>query len=214
MSDRDFVNKFLVLATINPPQLSSSYQRPLKDVKTLGVALPPLKYKYMPQKRFGNDTTNNNTSIHSPTATIKLTLKSVRQPKFSIEHDFNMNQTVLQVKEFIQQHESTIKQLNQLKLLIKGKVLHDSTLLVDLPVKEQDNVIVNVMISKPSVPEKKEEQDPKDPSIDQMIPSSTQEATTVPWDVIEQVLVETYPTKQEAASVYERLKKGWKLTQE
>ncbi|KAK5959875.1 Mdy2p PWA37_002945 [Arxiozyma heterogenica] len=214
MSDCDFVNKFLVLATINPPQLSSSYQRPLKDVKTLGVALPPLKYKYNPQKRLGNDTATDSISDGNQPATVKLTLKSVRQPKFSIEHDFNVNQTVLQVKEFIQQHESTIKQLNQLKLLIKGKVLHDSTLLVDLPIKEQDNVIVNVMISKPLIPDKKEEQDPEDPSIDQILPSSTQQKTAVPWDVIEQVLIDTYSTKQEATSVYERLKRGWDLTQE
>lgn len=212
MSDRDFVNKFLVLATINPPQLSSSYQKPLKDVKTLGVALPPLKYKYNPQKRLGTGTTN--ASNNSSGTTIKLTLKSVRQPKFSIEHDFSMNQTVLQVKEFIQQHESTIKQLNQLKLLIKGKVLHDSTLLVDLPIKEQNGVIVNVMVSKPSISEKEEEQDPSDPSIDQILPNSTQQTTAVPWDVIEQVLIDTYPTKQEAVNVYKRLQRGWELTQE
>ena len=216
MSDRDFVNKFLVLATINPPELPSSYQKPLKDIETLGVALPPLKYKYNPQRRSTNDTATTNGSSGAPVETIRLTLKSVRQPKFSIEHDFAVNQTVLQVKEFIQQHESTVKQLGQLKLLIKGKVLHDSTLLVDLPVQNQPNVLVNVMISKPSFLEK--EQEPRDPSVDQMLPGFTQQqqqqVVTVPWDVIKQVLIDTYPTEEEAIKAYERLQRGWELTKQ
>ncbi|CAL9728054.1 ubiquitin-like protein Mdy2p [Monosporozyma unispora] len=200
MSDRDFVNKFLVLATINKPELSPSYQKPLREIKSLGVALPPLKYKYNPKKRVHKDASSNNDKV-------KLTLKSVRPPKLSLEHEFNVEETVLQVKEFIKEQEDTIKQLGQLKLLVKGKVLHDSTLLVDLPVKTE-NVLINVMVSKPVA---EDEKDPEEISVTTPPPQKKQEIE-VPWSVIKQVLVDTYPTSEEAANVFQRLQKGYDLT--
>lgn len=204
MSDRDFVNKFLVLATINAPEYSSSYQKPLRQVDTLGVALPPLKYKYNPKRRGDTGVTTSSSSNK-----VKLTLKSVRPPKFSIEHEFNEEETILQVKEFIKEQEQTIKQLGQLKLLIKGKVLHDSTLLVDLPVK-QDNVVVNVMISKPVV---QEEMDPEDIPLEQtpIVPEPEPRQSIIPWDDIKQVLKSKYPSEEESNKVLERLQKGWEL---
>lgn len=206
MSDRDFVNKFLVLATINKPELSPTYQKPLRQVDSLGVALPPLKYKYNPKKRVHKD--------DSP-AKVKLTLKSVRPPKFSIEHEFSVEETVLQVKEFIKSQEGTIKQLGQLKLLVKGKVLHNSTLLVDLPVKT-DNVLVNVMISNPVA---QEERDPDDISVTEQTtiksttsPETKKQEVDLPWNAIKQVLIDTYQTPEEATTVFERLQKGYNLT--
>lgn len=203
MSDRDFVNKFLVLATINKPELSPTHQKPLRQVDSLGVALPPLKYKYNPKKRVHKDDSSANNKV-------KLTLKSVRPPKFSIEHEFSVEETVLQVKEFIKNQEGTIKQLGQLKLLVKGKVLHNSTLLVDLPVKA-DNVLVNVMISNPVA---EEERDPEDISVTEQTTTTPQknQEIALPWNAIKQVLIDTYPTPEEATAVFERLQKGYDLT--
>ncbi|CCH59663.1 hypothetical protein TBLA_0B08480 [Henningerozyma blattae CBS 6284] len=134
-SEAEFAQNFITLATLNKPTLSRDYKKPLSEVNQLGVALPPLKYRYR--------TRNKNTS--SSKSSVKLTLKSVRPPKFSIQQDFNSHDTVTEVKQFLVNSEK-VQQIGQLKLLLKGKVLHDSVSLSELDITE---AVINVMVSKP-----------------------------------------------------------------
>ncbi|CCK67836.1 Mdy2p KNAG_0A01470 [Huiozyma naganishii CBS 8797] len=197
MSDKDFVTKFLTLATINKPALGPDFQKPLSEVKTLGVALPPLKYKYDPKRTHGA----------AGNAAVNVTLKSVRAPKFSVASSFQPDETVRQMKQFLVEHEETLQQVEQLKLLLKGKVLHDSTLVRDL--KAEDNSVINVMVSKPTVVEQTATPDEAPEPAE--LPVDANKTVEIPWDKIESVLQSTFASPEDAASSLQRLKRGWEL---
>lgn len=196
MADLDFVNNFLALATINELPLNKKYQKQPKDIVSLGVPLPPLKYKYKYNRSNQNKNDNNNNA--SPP--IHLILKSIKPPKFIMESDFPTNQTINQIKEFILLNQSTVANIKQLKLLIKGKVLHDSTLLTDLPTtNNQDNITITVMISKSRDEESTNEQ-----------PHTLK--ITPPWDDITKILMDKYQNERDVSEILQRLQKGWDLT--
>lgn len=192
--EHDFVSKFLTLATISDPALPADYKKPLQQVTNLGVALPPLRYKYDPnraRKASGDDKKD------SP---IKLTLKSVRPPKFSVECQFARNNTVSQVKQKLIE-DGKVQSIEQLKLLLKGKVLHDSELLSGLI---EDKATINVLISKAA--SSAEATPPLDSSPD---PVTIQ----VPWHEIESTLRMSFVDPAQVAKTLDRLKRGWELTE-
>ena len=213
--EREFVNKFLTLATLNEPALSASYQKPLREVSALGVALPALKYRYSSSraKRSALDARGADTDAGS----VSLTLKSVRNPKFALEHAFAKSDTVLAAKELLVSEGKAV-QLGQLKLLLKGKVLHDNLLLSELGV---DKAVVNVMISAPKPGEEAPvatEKTAKTPAVaapqdDEPVQESIADAenAVVPWDDIEALLKSKLTRPSEANFVFDRLKRGWDL---
>lgn len=194
--EHDFVSKFLTLATLSEPALPADYKKPLKQVTNLGVALPPLRYKYDPQR------SRNALGGGDKNAPIKLTLKSVRPPKFSLECQFSGNDTVSSVKRKLVE-EGKAQSSEQLKLLYKGKVLHDSEILSAII---EDAATLNVMISKAASP----------------APAAAAPSTTaaegpnqaqVPWPEIENTLNLTLGNPTQVAEIIDRLKRGWDLTQ-
>lgn len=208
--EREFVNKFLTLATLNEPALSSSFQKPLREVNALGVALPPLKYRYNHNraKRSAQDARGADTDAGN----VLLTLKSVRNPKFVLEQELPKSDTVLRAKELLVS-EGKAQQVGQLKLLLKGKVLHDNLLLSELGVEK---AVVNVMISAPKpgetvvaeepvAPLPQEDEEPVQESIADV------ENAVVPWDDIETLLKTKLTRPSEANFVFDRLRRGWDL---
>ncbi|SCU80799.1 LAFA_0C01222g1_1 [Lachancea sp. 'fantastica'] len=188
--EKDFINKFVALATLRQSALSSDSKKPLQDVTNLGVALPALRYKYnhkRARKSAGAD------------SVVQLRLKSVRAPKFVHSKAFSATQTIYQVKRFLVEVEDSIVDSSQLKVLLKGKVLHDNMLVSDLKVEEADLVI---MVSKAQ----------------QSPPVTSQESTQlasveVPWNKIKSLLHAEISDAAIAESVFERLQKGWQSTE-
>lgn len=204
VSEHEFANKFLTLATLNEPVFASNYQKPLQEVNALGVALPALKYRYDPKR-----VRRSNQGIPADAnCTISLTLKSIRNPKFTVSKQFAKTETVLQIKQFLVE-DGKVEQIEQLKLLLKGKVLHDNILLLELNV---DEAVVNVMVSAPkpnSKPVDEAEIIETEPSQESI---ADLENLNVPWNDIESLLREKFPNIEEANYAIERLQKGWNLT--
>lgn len=184
--EHEFVSKFLTLATLNQPELSKDYKKPLQQVNSLGVALPALRYKYHAKK--SNKTENDRG--------LKLKLKNIKPPKFILEKEFSRNDTVRQVKEFLIS-EGKAEQLSQLKLLIKGKVLHDSGILSEVA---EDEATVTVMISKAEATQQQKE------------PTQVEKPLQVPWEAIRNALSHEWKDSQQVALALQRLQKGWDLT--
>ncbi|GCE99948.1 hypothetical protein ZYGM_001954 [Zygosaccharomyces mellis] len=184
--EHEFVSKFLTLATLNQPVLPADYKKPLQQVNSLGVALPALKYKYHSKK----------TNRHNNDKGLKLVLKNIKPPKFTLEHVFSCNDTVRQVKELLIS-EGKAQQSSQLKLLLKGKVLHDSGILSELL---ENEATITVMISKLEAVQPQEE------------PTTTRKILQVPWKAIENTLAQEWDDPQQAALALERLQRGWNLT--
>ncbi|CCE66281.1 hypothetical protein TPHA_0P01230 [Tetrapisispora phaffii CBS 4417] len=205
-TELEFVSRFLTLATLSEPVFSKDYQKPLQEVTSLGVALPGLRYKYEPSRvRKNAGSSNNGSGSMSDNASnaIKLTLKSIRAPKFSIEHEFSGNDTVLQVKLFLV-NEKKVEQKEQLKLLLKGKVLHDKFLLSDLNVTE---ATLNVMVSKP-VLSTADEVEPEAPSLDSVSPTVSYE---VPWDEIETLLNNKWNNQEQVFKALKKMKTNYEM---
>lgn len=210
MSELDFVGKFLSLAALNEPKLASNYRKPLHEVTNLGVSLPPLRYKYDPSKSHSK----------SISKVVEVTIKSIKAPKFVHSKSFESTDTVGQIKEFLVETESEIYTTGQIKLLLKGKVLHDTQLVSDL---NQDKISLVAMVSKAEkpvetapLPKPAQEPEPElelmdvdmeDPQLD----LSSQTDIDLPWDKIRTVL-ESSLDASTASVALGRLQKGWELS--
>ncbi|QLG73723.1 hypothetical protein HG535_0F02340 [Zygotorulaspora mrakii] len=200
----EFVSKFLTLVSISEPVLTADYKLPLQHVTKLGVALPALKYRYDFKK--SRNSSRNNDASGGPA--IALNLKSIRAPKFSIDQQFAGNDTVYQVKEYLVK-EGKAQQIQQFKLLVKGKVLHDSELVSDVA-SGGTNIVV--MISKPIV-------DEGSPSSVSSSSLGEKVATTepididaeIPWNDIQSALKSSLNSEEAVAQAMDRLKRGYEL---
>lgn len=195
--EHEFISRFLTLATLSEPILPADYKIPLQRVTNLGVALPALKYKYDPI-RARNSVANAGQNAKANNVT--LTLKSIRAPKFSLDHQFSRNDTVYQVKQQLID-AGKAEQPEQLKLLLKGKVLHDSELLSDVVA---DTATITVMFSKSVSAESSSN---ASPAAD--VPVGTD--LKIPWKEIEKTLSVNLATPKEVADAIDRLKRGWDL---
>lgn len=196
--EHEFISRFLTLATLSEPVLPADYRLPLEQVTNLGVALPALKYKYDPiRARKSAANAGQNAKGNSVT----LTLKSIRPPKFSVDYQFPRNDTVYQVKQQLVE-AGKAEQPEQLKLLLKGKVLHDSELLSDFVV---ETATITVMLSKSVSAESSSNATP--------VPDVPVETNLqIPWKDIEKTLSSNLATPKEVANALDRLKRGWDLT--
>lgn len=189
--EQEFVSKFLTLATLSPPALSKDYKKPLQQVNSLGVALPALKYKYHAKRsNDGNDGKR-----------LKLVLKNIKAPKFVLESEFGRNDTVRQVKEYLV-HEGKAQQLGQLKLLLKGKVLHDTGILSELIDNE---ATITVMISKPGIVQ-------QDQQHQEVTVALQEKPLEVPWQAIAKTLSAELQDFHQVELTLQRLQRGWELT--
>lgn len=202
LTEKEFVSNFLTLATIHPFKYSKDHFKPYEDVEQLGVALPALpckKYKYQPRSA----TAAFLESASRSTDNVELSLKSVRPPKFSISKEFRKNQSIHAVKEFLVNEVEELVETQQLKVLLKGKVLHDSYILSDL---STDSAALTVMVSKPSTPVATTSAPVSSPAT----PTPTSKVVEMPWTEIEELLKIRFG--QDAATYVARLQKGWELT--
>ncbi|SCW04582.1 LAFE_0H16732g1_1 [Lachancea fermentati] len=199
--EREFINKFLSLATLNAPALPADYKKSLHDVDNLGVALPPLRYKYDHKRAKLSALANGSSEV-------SITLKSVRPPKFVHTKSFSKIDTVHVVKEFLVDQEDSLSDTSQLKLLLKGKVLHDSVLLSDLKTDKAD---LTVMVSKALKVADASSSDSHSPPIQ---PSISAETLEVPWEDIQKLLDNKLESEARSREVFERLRRGWTLTEE
>ncbi|KAJ9570943.1 uncharacterized protein HLK63_E01947 [Nakaseomyces glabratus] len=189
----EFASKFLTLATLQEPKFAQNYQKPLKDVNSIGVALPALKYKYDPTR-----VSKQLPSGVDATASVELTLKSIRPPKFTFTDKFGSDATVFTVKQRVVD-EGHCRHIQSVKLLLKGKVLHDNMVLKDLGVS---NAAITVMIAK------EEEIKSTPPTIEARTPAS------VPWSDIQALLNNKVANADEAKTMFEQLQKGYELAQQ
>ncbi|SCU86848.1 LADA_0E00628g1_1 [Lachancea dasiensis] len=190
--EKEFITKFVALASVQASGVSADAKVPQQNVTNLGVALPPLRYRYDHRRAKKNATDS---------ATIKLRLKSIRSPKFAHAQDFATSQTIYHVKQHLAEVEESILDSSQLKILLKGKVLHDNMLLSDLKAAEADLV---VMVSKFD----------KQPAV--ASPPRSEPGITkgeVPWEKIRTLLRAEIPDATQAASTFERLQQGWQATE-
>ncbi|CEP64700.1 Mdy2p LALA0_S13e01002g [Lachancea lanzarotensis] len=192
--EKDFICKFVALATLQQSALSSDSKKPLQDVTNLGVALPALRYKYDHKRARKSALSGPGTS-----SVVQLRLKSIRAPKFVHSKEFSPTQTIYQVKRFLVELEDSIVDTSQLKILLKGKVLHDNVLVSDLKVQEADLV---VMVSKLQQSQTVTGQE------------SAQAATVeVPWNKIKALLHAEISNAATANTILERLQRGWQSTE-
>lgn len=204
--EHEFVSKFLTLATLSDPKLPKSHIRPLKDIANLGVPLPTLKYKYKQNHAKKLKLQQNDT--------VRLTLKKIQAPKFAIEHDFSPSDTILQLKQHLI-NEGKASHVSEIKLLLKGKVLHENLFLSDLKL-DSANCTITVMIKPdPTLARASEADKPVSaPSTSSSSASSSPEQEpAVPWDAIEALLNDKFKNNNPAAKqILDRLQKGWSLT--
>ena len=229
LPESDFISKFLTLATLSESSIPSNFQKPQDEITTLGVALPPLRYRYNPAKSRGKHHTVN--AVSEP-ETINVTLKSIRHPKFILSQEFSSLDTVSHIKKFLLDTDK-IQEVGQVKLLLKGKVLHDNTLLSELNLGD---TAVTVVISKPSgsggasgnvasvtpvvptpevpeVPEVPMEVSKPEDDIDMDEPEEVREIE-MPWDAIESLLIQRFGNSDDVNVAMERLRKGWELAKQ
>ncbi|EJS41830.1 YOL111C [Saccharomyces arboricola H-6] len=205
--EHEFVSKFLTLATLSGPKLPKSHIKPLTEVANLGVPLPTLKYKY--KQNHAKKLKLQHGQQGQAEAVVHLTLKRIQAPKFAIEHDFSPSDTVLQLKQQLIS-EDKASHLSEIKLLLKGKVLHDKLFLSDLKI-EPANSTITVMI-KPNPAIAKESEVTDSTSSPSPVTTPVQESV-VPWDDIEALLNDKFKNDRPVAKqIMDRLQKGWSLT--
>lgn len=213
MSETDFITKFLTLAALNEPALPSNYRKPLQQVNNLGIALTPLKYKYDPSKSRKKAVPQN----------VEVSIKSIKAPRFSHVKSFEPTATFGQVKEFLVETEPEIVGASQIKLLLKGKVLHDTQLVSDL---SKDKLALIAMVSKAEKPvetpaaaaaaaaPEPAAADPEPMDIDEADPQlnlPTTDSIALPWDKIRDLLETSLGDPEVTKIAVERLQRGWEL---
>ncbi|CUS22817.1 LAQU0S07e00760g1_1 [Lachancea quebecensis] len=202
LPEKEFISKFLSLVAQQPIVLKSDFKTPMENITNLGVALPPLKYKY-DHKRLKRSGGGGGGS-----ARVQLNLKSIRAPKFVYSQGFDQSDTIYQVKEFLIQKEDSIHEPSQIKVLLKGKVLHDNILLSDLKSDKADLVVMVSKLERAAL-----QSTPADAAANASVgteegsPGSAQ----IPWAKIETLLKDEMANPQEAAAVLQRLQRGWDL---
>ena len=116
------------------------------------------------------------------------------------------NKKLGQIKEFLL-NEKKVEQLGQLKLLLKGKVLHDNILLLELD--SSSDIVINVIISAPKpITETTLDNGDNEPVQESI---ADLENVTLPWNDIETLLNSKLNNPEEVNFAMDRLKKGWNL---
>lgn len=212
ISEQQFANGFLHLLRTNTPIFSATHAGSTNHTRrpiTLAKMPSPKRKRTNALTDAGSSTNDSGVNLGSQKTFSKVTLKSIKAPKFAhIYESFAVgtNYTVLDLKQRIID-DSLVPAGSELRFLLKGKVLKDSGLVSDLG-DEGAEVAITVLVTAPpvgsapttsafgtSVEEKKEE---VNLNIDEPV-----------WKQIGQVLENAYgPAK--ANMVLSKLKTGYK----
>jgi hypothetical protein len=151
--------------------------------------------------------TKTSTSKLDRKKSINAHFKSIKSPKFTAELDINLEDSVYRVKESLITEVAELKGFatSQIKFLIKGKVIQDSSLIGNVVGEEDADVKFTVMIS--GKPEEVD-QDPEDADIAAILPETEREVV-LPWADIAKVLKDSGITDVEGTLL--KLQKGWEL---
>ncbi|AGO12161.1 AaceriAEL200Cp [[Ashbya] aceris (nom. inval.)] len=198
-TEREFVTKFLTLAALQEPAKTRDYFKPLEQVNSIAFPLQPLKYKYKQSRSRAREGAEANT--------VKLSLKSVRPPRFALTEVFAANDNVAQVKERLRATEPAVSTA-ELKLLLKGKVLNDGMILSDLKAPE---ATLTVLVqphreNEPAAAAAPSGENSSDGSDVTAVPT-----VNVPWERISSTLEDALGDHGVAVATLARLQRGWDL---
>lgn len=202
LSESEFIENLLSLASIHPLKLDDSYAKSQAQLASLGPALKPFSYNFTKTELPSVETT---TKVSDITKTIIL--KSLK-PKAVLKVKSDDFETVQDIKDYLD--KTGLPGQYQFKLLNKGKVLLDYVLVKDaLAEINEDEVTFNVMskakpddlIEKEGVETKKEEV-----AVEQKL------EIVIPWNEFQSILEAKYGSG-EAEKIIKKLHKGWDSVQ-
>lgn len=209
-NEREFASKFLQLVGLSsnakPDQIysTSDYHK----LSSLGPTLPKIQIP-LPKGNSSQDNTSVNTS--------QVSFKSIKPPfKFSTQlTNVPVSHTVYKVKSDLIESLSLLKDANikptHLRLLVKGKVIQDTSSLASLVNDDQD-ISFMCMVNQPTV-ESDIIADPTDDKIDEVIPADVKSTSLVisenTWSNIHKVLVDDIGDEGLAKQALTKLKSGF-----
>lgn len=190
-SEKEFTSNYLTLLSLSstPYKYPLDYKKDIREIKGLGVKLPNLPV----QKK---------KSSSSSTVVRQCIFKSIKPPKFNVTLSASSTDTVYQVKSELAKHaDLTNVEPSQIKLLLKGKVIQDASLLSDIA-DSGEEIKFTVIVSAP---------------IAQASEELTQSATPLPVQRIELPWAEIKALLAskgvDSAAAIARLQHGWELTE-
>ena len=193
-SEKEFASSYLTLLSLGETKFPSDYKKDLKDVRGLGVKLPnlPIAKKSDSSKH----SAISNATLHD------CVFKSIKEPKFNVTLQVKSTDTIYQVKtDLCKSVQADVGSLepSQIKLLLKGKVIHDSSLISDIAQDDSSEVKFTAIVGTPSTtPAQVSTPEPEE---------STEVA--IPWNEIEQLLKSK---GIDSKAIIQRLQDGWELT--
>ena len=200
LTESEFIDNLLSLASIHPYKLDDDYIKPQSQLVNLGPPLPPFKYSYNRSKAISAE--NNAKSGNAPTASKTITLKSIK-PKTALKVNSSDYNTVQDLKDYLS--TEALPEYFEFKLLNKGKVLLDYLNLSDVVSNiEGDEVTFNLMCKVKPVEEEKPKEENK--AEDDVFVESEQ--IIIPWAEFQSILEKKYGAS-EGLKAIKKLQLGW-----
>ncbi|CUM51312.1 unnamed protein product [Debaryomyces tyrocola] len=209
-NEREFATKFLQLLGLSADAKSDQFYSTADyhKLSSLGPTLPKIQVP-LPKGESSQDNTTENAA--------EVSLKSIKPPfKFSTQlTNVPVSHTVYKVKSDLIESLPLLKDAHikptHLKLLVKGKVIPDTSSLTSL-VNEDKTISFMCMVSQPTT-EAGITADPTDDKIDEVTPASVKSDTLVvsegTWSKIHRVLVEDLGSEELANQALTKLKSGF-----
>lgn len=209
-NEREFASKFLQLLGLSADAKSDQFYSTADyhKLSSLGPTLPKIQVP-LPKGESSQDNTTENVA--------EVSLKSIKPPfKFSTQlTNVPVSHTVYKVKSDLIESLPLLKDAHikptHLKLLVKGKVIPDTSSLTSL-VNEDKTISFMCMVSQPTT-EADITADPTDDKIDEVTPASVKSDTLVvsedTWSKIYRVLVEDLGSEALANQALTKLKSGF-----
>lgn len=212
--EKQFVSTFLQLINLSADAPSNTFLSTddYNKLESLGPSLPKIKASL---PKGGEDDQASNKAV-------TLNFKSIKPPyKFSTQlSDVPLTHSIYKVKTDLIDSVSNLKDTNvsttDLKLMIKGKVIQDSTILSSVP-SVTDGLTFMVMVSTPISNSQPEASTPvKEPSKDLddsvSVPNPDEgklEISPSTWNKLHQVLLNDLPSKVLADKAFHKLQNNW-----
>lgn len=209
-NEREFASKFLQLISLSADAKSDQFYSTADyhKLSSLGPSLPKIKVT-LPR---GKSTQSNTTEDVA-----EISLKSIKPPfKFSTQlSKVPVSHTIYKVKSDLIESLPLLKDANvkptHLKLLVKGKVIQDTSSLVSLV--NEDKAISFMCMVNQTTSEPDNTADPTDDKIDEVIPIHSESKSLVvsedAWAKIYKVLVEDLGSEDFASKALTKLKSGY-----
>lgn len=209
-NEREFASKFLQLITLSADAKSDQFYSTADyhKLSSLGPSLSKIEVT-LPR---GKSTQSNTTEDVA-----EISLKSIKPPfKFSTQlSKVPVSHTIYKVKSDLIESLPLLKDANvrptHLKLLVKGKVIQDTSSLVSLV--NEDKAISFMCMVNQTTSEPDNTADPTDDKIDEVIPIHSESKSLVvsedAWAKIYKVLVEDLGSENLASKALKELKSSY-----